>query len=137
MQFPVNFIIFMQIFTCSCIYMWLTQSYKSKQSKRVRGDRQNSWYFFQACFYVLATCVFGGKGNSRGNASVSVGEQWPPHSITEVSGFRPQSAFKRPQTETQKQERGLSAKYFTSFLHCHDTLYDDYLDGNSTYIKAI
>lgn len=59
--------------------------------------------FSRPVFYVLATCVFGGKGNSGGNASVSVGEGWPPHSITEVSGFKPQSALKRPQTKTSNR----------------------------------
>lgn len=71
-------------------------------TERLSGDRQNALIHFPGLFfYVLATCVFGGKGNSRGNASVSVGEGWPPHSITEVSGFKPQSALKRPQTKTR------------------------------------
>lgn len=51
--------------------------------------------------------MFGGKGNSRGNASVSVGEGWPPHSITEVSGFKPQSALKRPQAKRASSQVGI------------------------------
>lgn len=58
----------------------------------------------------------GAKETAEEMPALSVGEGWSPHSITEVSGFKPQSALKRPQTETQKE---LSAKYFTSFLHCH------------------
>lgn len=61
--------------------------------------------FSRSVFNVLPTCMFGGKGNSRGNASVSVGEGWPPRSITEVSGFKPQSALKRPQTKTSNRDQ--------------------------------
>lgn len=35
-----------------------------------------------------------------------MGEGWPPHSITEVSGFKPQSALKRPRTETKPTSYG-------------------------------